>query len=466
MDKNKKLLNDTTLYTFAHFSSQAVVFFMLPIYTNYFSPTAFGTWDIILTSTTLIVPFITFELTSATYRWLIDPHTRYSPVEIISTGFFQLVKNTTIFNFIAIITLPFLTIPLKWETLLFINVMIFTNFLNQTARGLGRNKLFAAQGLIHALLIAGLNIYFIIFLGMGIKSFLHSHIIAGIIIATIVFLRLDVRKHLSKSSNNKQLHSSYLHYAIPIIPATASWWIMTLADRWMIGGFLGLEQNGIYAIAVKIPAVLLMVNAVFSLAWKDSAITHYHQSDKNNYYTAILKHYFRLLASTVICLILLAKPIILIFIDPAYAAAWKYSGMLLIAALFHALALFWSAGFHGAKSTHRLLTTTLIGASINIILNFILIPIAGLYAIPIATTCAFFITWLARIFMSKRFFTIRLPISDILLLGSLILLILPLPFILGETALLSAIAISFILFIIINYPLGIKVIQQFRNREH
>src|SRR5699024_12095699 len=60
---------------------------------------------------------------------------------------------------------------------------------------------------------------------------------------------------------------------------------LTMSDRYFITAYLGMEANGIYAVANKIPAILLMMNTVFSLAWKDNAIISFNATDKNTYYS-------------------------------------------------------------------------------------------------------------------------------------------------------------------------------------
>src|SRR5690625_1129282 len=71
MRKGAMLLQHTFLYAIAHVSHAAANFLLLPLYTHYFNPEAFGFWDITITTITLLIPIVTLELTSATYRWLI-----------------------------------------------------------------------------------------------------------------------------------------------------------------------------------------------------------------------------------------------------------------------------------------------------------------------------------------------------------------------------------------------------------
>src|SRR5699024_7756735 len=156
-----------------------------------------------------------------------------------------------------------------------------------------------------------------------------------------------------------------------------SWWAMTMADRYFIANFIGFQANGIYAIATKIPAILLTISSVFFLAWKDNAIIAYQTTEKNNYYSRVLRIFIRLMMTTVLCLIMFTKPVLAIAIADEYFIAWKYIPALLTATMFHAFALFWSAGYHGAKKTNVIFTTTIVGAVVNILLNALFIQLFG-----------------------------------------------------------------------------------------
>ena len=449
MNKERKLFRDTILYAIANFGSSALTFLMLPLYTRYFSPEQYGTWDLFVTTITLLVPFITFELTSATYRWLLD-QTDDLKSTIISTGFFQLIRHAIVFNIITIAIFLLIDFSYQWEALLLININMINSFLLQCARGLKRNKLFAGLGILQTAIIVGFNLLFLLVFRLGIEALFYANILAGLIALLFAWKKLHFNQYLSLKNRSKELLRDYISYAVPIIPAAASWWVMTMADRWIIAAFLGITANGIYAVAIKIPAVLLMVNTVFSLAWKDSAIISYHTKEKNTFYTKTYQTYFRFMATTVICLTLLAKPVIAIFLGDAYIEAWKYSGILLTATLFHALALFWSAGFHGAKQTTSILSTSIIGAIINVILNILLIKFIGLYAVAISTLVAFLVTWIMRVRAAKKYFSISFNYRDMVGLFLLIILAGIIPFWVGTKGLVASLLINIIIFFTYN----------------
>lgn len=453
MSSGQKLLKDILLYGVANFGSSIVVFFMLPIYTRYFTTTEYGLWDLIVTTTTLLIPFITFELVAAVYRWLIEEKADAKRKEIITTGVWALIRNIIIFDIIALVVLLFVNIPFGLLSIIFINTSILSSFFQQCARGLGFNKLFASLGIIQTVITASLNLFFIFGLSLRIEAFFYAMIIAGIFVIIFAWKMMGFSQYINKGLYTKQMMQSFLTYSIPIIPGAASWWVMTMSDRYFITLYLGMEFNGIYAVANKIPALLLMINSVFFLAWKDSAILKFHSVDKNDYYSVVFKSFFRLMATTVICLSLMTKPLLTLFIAGDFFDAWQYIGILLLGTLFHAFALFWSAGYHGAKKTKVIFFTSLIGAIINVLVNLVFITYIGLYAVVLSTLVAFLAVWLIRIFSAGDYFKIIIGWGDFLILFPAMIVAIIAPFMLGNVGLIIAICLGGCLFVGYNWSI-------------
>ncbi|WP_188454983.1 lipopolysaccharide biosynthesis protein [Virgibacillus oceani] len=450
MANGEKLLKDTLLYGVANFGSKALVFLMLPIYTRYFTTAEYGLWDLIVTTSTLLAPFITFELVAAVYRWLLEEKNEENRKEIITTGIVTILRNLLFFNLLAVIIILFISVPYGWAVLLFINVTIASSFVQQCARGLGYNKLFASIGIIQTAITVALNLYFIFVLELRLEAFFYSSIIAGIGVIIIAWVKMRFTGYISFQSYSKKMIKSFLTYSIPIIPGAISWWIVTMSDRYMITLFLGVEYNGIYAVAIKIPAILIVINTVFSLAWKDSAIVEFDSADKNEYYSKVFKHFFRFMATSVIILILITKPVLEIAIAEEFYSSWKYIGILLLATLFSAFSQFWGAGYHGAKKTNVILVTAVSGAIVNVLFNLVLINYIGLYAVALSTFLAFLTMWLIRIVSSKRYFRITLHYRDMFVLFPVIIASIIVPFIFNTIGLWISICFGVMLFFIYN----------------
>lgn len=460
MTKGNKLIKDTLLYGIANFGSSILSFFMLPLYTHYFTTEEFGFWDLILTTSTLLTPFITFELTAAVYRWLLDTEEYEDRRTIISTGLIMIIRNTLLFAIIGYILIFTFSIPYGSLALGFIVITVLNGFIQQCARGLRFNKLFASLGIIQSACIVLLNLVFIFIFKLRVEAFFYSAIIAGIIVILFALRQMQFKQYIHIKFYSKKMLKSFLSYSIPIIPGAASWWIMTMSDRYMITIYLGIEYNGIYAIASKIPSLLLMVSSVFFLAWKDSAILEFQSKDKDAYYSLVFKHFFRLMASSVICLALLTKPILALLVSNEFYSAWHYIGILLLGTFFHILSLFWSAGFHGAKKTNIIFVTSLVGACLNILINLIFIKKIGLYATVISTTIAFFITWMVRVFHAKRYFKISIDYQDVFVLLPLMVIAVIAPFVLNGVGIAWSLVVSLLLFLIYNREIFLIVCRK------
>lgn len=459
MANGHKLIKDTMLYGVANFGSKMIMFLMLPLYTRYFTPAEYGLWDLVVTTATLLAPFITFELVSAVYRWLLEENEAENKKSIITTGAVTTLRNLIIFNLLATVVLLFVAVPFGWLALIYINVIVISSFIQQCARGLGFNKLFALIGIIQTVIMVAFILLFIFVFAFRIEAFFYAAIIAGMAVVIYAWKVMRFSQYITFSAYSKTRLKSFLVYSIPIIPGAASWWIMTMSDRYFITVYLGMDMNGIYAVANKIPAILLMINTVFLLAWKDSAILEFGAKDKDAYYSNVFQHFFRLMATTVICLTLTTKPILALMVADTFYSAWKYIGILLLGTLFNACALFWAAGYHGAKRTNTIFITSLIGAIVNVLFNIIFIKIIGLYAVVLSTFIAFLVTWLIRVFSAKRYFVIKMPYQDMFILTSLMFIAIIVPFIFNQVGLIVGICLSILLFIGYNRKL-IRVVWQ------
>ncbi|MCC2248680.1 MAG: lipopolysaccharide biosynthesis protein [Bacillota bacterium] len=450
MAKGEKLAKDTILYSIATFGSKALVFFMLPVYTHYFTTDEYGTWDLVLTTSSLLAPIISFELVSAVYRWLIVEKEQGKQMIIITSGVLALARNLIVFTIIALICLALIPIPYGLLMLTLINLVIVNSYMQQCARGLGFNTLFASIGLLQTTIYILLIIWLIFGFQMRIEAFFYAYILANMIAIITAWTVMRFHQYISFNSYSHTLIKSFLTYAIPIIPGAISWWIMNASDRFIIVGYLGLEFNGLYAIANQIPAMIMMINTVFNLAWKDSAILHFNETDKNNYYSNVFQHFFRLLVTSVICITLLTKPIFSIFISEKFFESWQYTGLLLVGTMFSAFSLFWSAGFHGAKKTKVIFVTSIVGAFVNILVHILFISSIGLYAAAWSTLIAFFITWIIRVFTCKPYFTIHVNLRDMAILFPLLFVSILAPFFIDSLGLWILSGLAFILFFIYN----------------
>ncbi len=93
-----------------------------------------------------------------------------------------------------------------------------------------------------------------------------------------------------------------------------------------------------------------------------------------------------------ICNIFIAK----ILYAKEFFAAWEYVPFLLFGAVFNGLALFEGCLYSAVKKTKEVFYTTLIGAAVNIIANFIFVQTLGPVGAAFATLLGYAAIWILR----------------------------------------------------------------------
>ncbi|MBQ2756931.1 MAG: polysaccharide biosynthesis C-terminal domain-containing protein, partial [Clostridia bacterium] len=205
----------------------------------------------------------------------------------------------------------------------------------------------------------------------------------------------------------KPLLREMLAYSLPMIPTVIAWWVMQLSDKYMVVLFCGLAASGIYSVSYKIPSILSTVTSIFTNAWQISAFENQAQEDYSAFVTVIYRWF--VVANVMICAFLItgSKLLGVVLFQKEYFIAWTYVPILLLAYLFSGLSGLLASVFSAAKNTKPLFHSTVVGASLNIVLNFIFIPKYGAMAAAYTTLVGFLATWLVRMWSCRKFVKIK-----------------------------------------------------------
>ncbi|MBO5210681.1 MAG: polysaccharide biosynthesis C-terminal domain-containing protein, partial [Clostridia bacterium] len=99
----------------------------------------------------------------------------------------------------------------------------------------------------------------------------------------------------------------------------------------------------------------------------------------------------------------LSVPLIKILTTESFYSAWKFVPMLSLAMVFSAFANFMGSVYVVEKRSKNSFLTTMVGAGVNILLNFILIPKIGSQGAAIATFVSYLAVFIIRTFDAKKY---------------------------------------------------------------
>ena len=272
MNKYQKLLSNTAILGVGTFASKILVFLLLPLYTACLSKAEYSTADIITQSANLIMPLMALGVCDAVFRFTLDRD--IDRRRVLTTGLYVIFAGFLVFAALF----PLLNLieyfdGYMWLIILYAFVANVHSLLAQYCRASGKTTFFALQGIIATALTIALNILFLVVLDIGLLGYVLSVVIANAFVALLIVIVIRRDFSLSPKLIDKSLGRLMLAFSVPLIPTTVFWWITNVSDRYMVKGFIGDDVNGLYAVAFKIPTMLILLSGIFIEAWQFSAVT-------------------------------------------------------------------------------------------------------------------------------------------------------------------------------------------------
>lgn len=394
------------LLTISSFGSKLLSFFLVPLYTSILTTKDYGIYDVFNTTIMLLIPILTSGMLEAVLRFPLTDKKNKNEIYLI--GAKHLLRGFIILVLIYLVNYFFpVSIILKQYGILFL-AMYFTaaasQLLQNYARGIEMVAALAISGIIGAITVIALNIWFLIFLKWGLVGYFLANIVGMLLTIIYLLFALSVWKiNPFKKITNKKLEKSMIDYAIPTIANSISWWVNNAADRYIIIGLFGLATNGIYSVSYKIPSIMTVFQNIFNQAWSISAVQEFDPNDSKGFYKNIYRmtNFFMV----IVCsgLILTTKIFAKMLYQGQFYTAWKYVPFLLISVLFGSLVGVLSGVFVAVKDSKRLGVSTVIGAFINVVSGVLLSLIFGPIGAALGTTLSYVVVWIIRLIDIRKY---------------------------------------------------------------
>lgn len=419
--RDKYLLKNTAIFTIGNLGSKIITFFLIPLYTNALSADQYGTVDLIVTICTVLVPIVTLNICESVMRFALDANADRKQISHIG----QLVY---IFSLIvALLVVPLFKLlsgigDYAVYTYLYIVTFAASQLFLCDLRGKELLLQYSIGSILETLLICIFNIFFLIILKMEIKGYLLAYILAYTITALYAFVVGKGYYAFGVKIKDKNLIWDMIKYSIVLIPNSFMWWIINSSDRIMISFFLGAANNGIYAVSYKLPTLVSSFTLIFNRAWSYSAIREEGSIDENEFNNKIFEYLTTIVMLIGISILVISKPFLKIYVTEEYYGAWKYIPFLTIGFVFLTLADFIATTFTVHKDGYGFLFSGILGAFLNIVLNYLLIPNMGVYGAAIATCASYIIVFIYRVLYSKKYIKYNIY-NEKFIVGILLLLI-------------------------------------------
>lgn len=422
MNKYKGLITDTILFALGNLGTKFILFVLLPVYTYTMSVAEYGTVEYIETLTNLIYPIISLVINEAILRFSISQIEKRE--EVLRAGIIVLLISS-ILTIIAVTIIRENSIIGEWKWYFCFNIIIsmFYQLIMAYIKATGEIKTYSILSIVHTFTLAVLNIFFLVWLKMGIEGYLRALLCSRSIICIWGIVFGGIGREFFRAKLNISLLIRMIKYSAPLVVNNISWWVMQSLDKLMIKEIVDVDALGLYTVASKIPALINMFVTVFSQAWRISAIREYDSKNDKNFYSTVLKVYSFFIPLVAAMVIVMIKPFMKIYVSEEFFDAWKYIPLLVVGASFSALSAFYESIYNALEKSTRCMITALIAASTNFVLNFIMIPKIGIMGAVIATVISYGLIAICRIIDIYFLFTFKIyPMKMLINYGTIILL--------------------------------------------
>lgn len=417
MNKTEKLIKNSGIYLIANFASKFLNVVLVPIYTVYIQSEDFGNVNLLLLFSSIIGIVFSMDVIDAAYRFLLDE--KADKKKVITNAIFIYAAGASLF---CVIYFPIvLKTDMQYGILFGMHILItnFQSLIQQIARGMKYNKIYASSGVIMCLVQGISNIIMIVWFGIGGVSILIAPLIASCVTILYINFGAHVHRMICVRLLDRRQAAVLVKYGAPVCVGILFNWVIANSGTYILTWVTGTAVlSGVYALASKFPGFINAFTTIFNLAWQETAVEEYESPEYITYYNKILNKFG---AANLYAVALLLPMISVYFsvIDAGdYASAKNLIPILMVSSILGSMQSYLLSGYYVVKKTKTMYVNALISGASTVFLGLVLIPHYEIYGLVASVAAGQFILfWVTYINVQKyipyriNFFELSVPIA-------------------------------------------------------
>ena len=417
-----QMLRNLGIYAVGSIGSRLMTFLLVPIYSFFIAPSEFGYYDICFAAIMLMLPLITMQLREGAFRFLLDTTADDERTRVVTFAMVAMLRNICACLVLGVAAHLMFDIRCMWYTLVFACVFSVFEVVQQMLRGLGHNKLFAGCGILSSFLIFAISVPLVVWADMGIEGVFLGNIAARVIAMLFAEWRVGVfRNYMRSDVDYRAVGREIMRFSYPLVLVNLIVILIASGNRFFIEHFLGLHDNGLYAVAVKFAAILEAMTLIINQTWQETAIRQYGDTDRDAFYSKILNAYLWLLVSLVVGISYGARLLYGYIVGAEYQESMWLVYPLVLSSMILAVILFYDMGYQCSKNTSRQLPCLIVALVISLVTNYLFIIWWGLYGILASINVTYLFMLVYKMIDTRRYMRLRIEPRSVVMLGLLLL---------------------------------------------
>jgi O-antigen/teichoic acid export membrane protein len=358
---------------------------LVPVYTRLFSPADYGVLSLVTSTVAMVSIFAVLALDNSAARWFWDTDDEQDRKRSIASGALcQVFVASLLGAMLYAVADPLADrIVKRADAAQYFRLMGLSLPLGQLGGVVGgwlrmqrRPVATTVYTLGTSVLQIALALLFVVGLRWGLRGVYLAQI-ATLGVGTIVALLL-LRDWVNPIHFDWSRLREMLRFAFPLIPAALAMWVVGFADRFFVQHYTSTTDVGLYSVGSSLAQGMLLLTGAFQLAWGPFALSIHREPHAEHTYAQTFVVFVVVTAFLAAAISLFAPEIIRLLATKQYLGATSVVGLLSLGYAMVGLNYIAATGPMILKVTGPIGAAITAAATLNLLLNFLLVPRYGM----------------------------------------------------------------------------------------
>ena len=406
----KRLLASSVAYQAPSILSAALALFTLPLYTRALSLAEYGYAETLLTFIILSSIVLRVGIGEAFVRFWFDDEDTARRERLARTTVTVVLGTTTGAALVGLAvagTLSELLLDTRDPTLMAFGLLGLWAFTNlEVAYALlrveERRRAFVRASLVNVVLTVALTVLLVVVLDTGARGYVLGNYAASTVV--LLGLWIDLRSRIRPLVPRGL--GPLVRFGAPTIPAEAAVFALNVVDRAYLLRVESPRAAGVYAVAVKLAAAVILVVRGFQAAWPPLVYSVTDDEEARRLYATVTTLYVIVVGAAVAALALLSRWIVGLLAAPKASEAHEALPWVALGWALYGLYLVFVTIAGRAKVTTRNAPAALAGLAVNVAVLVVAVDRFGVAGAGIALCAAYAVMLTVIHLLTRRLFVV------------------------------------------------------------
>ena len=299
-----RLLKNISIYFAGNVVNRIMGFLVMSIATYVLTDQSdFGYFSMASNMINIIMTLVCVQAWMAIIRFVFDYETPKGKMHVVATGYFIELLTFIVYSLGFLIFNMIFQVRDSIELYFLSFGYVFNQGVQFACRGLGKNKLYVASGVVGSTAQLISSIIFLFIFKMTSNALILAMSISYISQGLFIEFFLNSFKYFNHKYINLKLAKKMLKYCIPTAFNYAAYWTNQSLNVVIIGFYIGQSSAGIFSAASKMNSLIALVMIAFNFAFQEYSFSISKSNVRERMYNKVFDAFVRFISCGMMILI-------------------------------------------------------------------------------------------------------------------------------------------------------------------